>query len=207
MAITTYAQLQTAIGEYSARPDLSDYFPDFITLAENWLNYGSADTPPLRCREMEATATLTPTNGVCTVPGDFLQTIKVVEDASTRRTLHYLTPDAMESMYPALYGGIGYHYTIVGSELQTAPMVSNNVILTYYQALPDLFTYGTNWLLTKSPSIYLRASLAQAAEFIRNDTEAAKQASMAQALITGLNKSDMVGIHARAGTTIRGCTP
>lgn len=207
MAIGTYALLQNAIADNLAREDLSEFIPDFILLAENWLNYGSEDTPPLRVREMETTATLTPTDGDCTVPDDFLQTISAREDGNG--ILNYVTQQALDAMYPTRFGGIGYHYTIVGDTLKTAPLVSNDVLLTYYQALPALSdeVNTTNWLLTKAPGIYLRASLAQAAEFIKNDAEAAKQASMAKALIAGLNRSDMVGRFARAGLTIQGCTP
>lgn len=206
MAITTYSELQTAIADYIAREDLTSFIPNFITLAENWLNHGSADTPPLRVREMETTATLTPTNGDCTVPADFLQTISARE--ASYGTLSYVAPQAFEAMYPVRFGGIGFHYTIVGGTLQTAPSVSNSVLLTYYRSIPALSDSATsNWLLEKSPGVYLRASLVQAAEFIKNDAEAAKQASMAQALMTGLNRSDMVGRYARAGLTIAGCTP
>jgi hypothetical protein len=207
MAIGTYALLQNAIADHLAREDLAEFIPDFIQLAENWLNYGSADTAPLRVREMETTATLTPTDGDCTVPDDFLQTISAREDGYG--ILSYVTPQAFDALYPVRFGGNGMHYTIVGDTLKTAPDVSNDIILTYYQALPELSVEGntTNWLLQKSPGIYLRASLAQAAEFIKNDAEAAKQASMAQALMAGLNRSDMVGRYARAGLTIAGCTP
>jgi hypothetical protein len=206
MAITTYAQLQTAVGNYLAREDLTSDIPDFITLAENWLNYGSEDTAPLRVREMETEATLTPTAGDCTVPDDFIQTISAREDGYG--ILSYVTAQALDAMYPVRYAGNGFHYTIVGNTLKTAPLVSNDVLLTYYQAIPALTTSNTtNWLLTKAPGIYLRASLAMAAEFIKNDAEAAKQAAMAKALIAGLNRSDMVGRFARAGLTIQGCTP
>lgn len=207
MAINSYATLRTAIADWLAREDLGDYIQDFVTLAENWLNYGSLDSSPLRCREMETTATLTMTDGVGTVPSDFLQTIRAVEDGSVRQVLQYITPQAMDTLLPSRYGGPGYFYTIVGDELQTAPLVSNDVLLTYYQALPPLAENDENWLILKAPGIYLRASLAQAAEFLKNDAEAAKQASMAQALMAGLNRSDMVGRYARAGVTIAGCTP
>lgn len=205
MAIGNYAQLQTAIADHLARSDLTSYIPDFITLAENWLNYGSEDTAPLRCREMETVATLTPTDGDCTVPTNFVQTISAREDGYG--VLSYVTPQAFEAMFPVRYGGVGSIYTIVGSTLKTAPNVSNDVLLTYYRTIPDLSTNGTNWLLSKAPGVYLRASLAQAAIFVKNTEEAATQAAMAKALIAGLNKSDMVGKYARAGITIRGCTP
>ena len=38
MAITTYAELQTAIGDWLNRADLDQKIPDFIRLAESTLN-------------------------------------------------------------------------------------------------------------------------------------------------------------------------
>ena len=60
MAITTYAELQTAIANWLARDDLTTYLPDFITLFE------AAANRRLRVRQMETTATLTPSSGSAT---------------------------------------------------------------------------------------------------------------------------------------------
>jgi hypothetical protein len=64
MALATYADLQTAIANYLARPGdtlVSSPAPDFVALAESRIAYG-ADAPfpsrALRIRAMEATAVL-----------------------------------------------------------------------------------------------------------------------------------------------------
>lgn len=207
MAISTYAELQQAVADNLARSDLTSFIPDFVTMAENWLNYGSDDVEPLRCREMEAVTSLTPTAGVCTLPTDYIEYRRVTEETSTRRPLAYITNDMAEVLYPAREGGLSGHFTIIGSSLYTFPLSSNDIELVYYQALPPLASNSTNWLLTKAPGVYLRAVLVQAAEFIKDDTETAKQASMAKALIAGMNRSDMMGRYARAGLTPRGVTP
>lgn len=208
MAITSYTELQQAISDYLARTDLGPFIPDFITMAENWLNYGSASVDPLRVKEMEASTSLVPVAGVVTLPPDFLEWRRVSENSSTRRTLNYITADEAERLYPDGAAGLGEAFTIVGTSLNTYPLVSNNVNLVYYQAIPALSTLTpSNWLLVKSPGVYLRASLMQAADYTKDDGELTKQAQLAGALIAGLNRSDMLGKYSRAGLTMRGVTP
>ncbi|AZO45885.1 hypothetical protein EJ076_34785 [Mesorhizobium sp. M7D.F.Ca.US.005.01.1.1] len=207
MAITTYAELQTAISDYLARTDLGPFIPDFISMAENWLNYGSESVSPLRTREMEAVVSLVPVNGVVSLPADYLEALRVSENTSYKRTLNYITSDEAERLYPDGAAGLGTAYSIIGTSLYTFPLVSNNVNLVYYQAIPPLASNTTNWLLDKSPSVYLRASLMQAADYTKDDGELTKQAQLAGALIAGLNRSDMMGKYRRAGVSMRGPTP
>lgn len=209
MAISTYAELQTAVQSWLMdRTDLAPYAPDFITLAENWLNYGSDTSGPLRTTEMEATTTLSPALGVAALPADFLEYISVTPVASHRFPLLYMTPDQAARSYSAGAGGVPVHFSIVGTNLQTYPYDSTGLRLHYYQAIPSLSdVQPTNWLLTKSPGVYLRAALAQAAEFVKDDGEAMKQFEMARALVAGLNLSSMRSKYARVGLAVRGPTP
>ena len=95
-----YADLQQLVEDHLGRSDLSSWFQSFVASAETWLNYGSQETPPLRVREMETIATLTPVSGVVTLPADYLEYERVSEALSTRRTLDYVTPDQAERWYP-----------------------------------------------------------------------------------------------------------
>jgi hypothetical protein len=96
MTIASYTDLQRAIADYLARTDLGPFIPDFITMAENWLNYGSESVAPLRTREMEALVSLVPTNGVVSLPSDYLEYLRVSENTSYKRTLDYITLDEAE---------------------------------------------------------------------------------------------------------------
>lgn len=211
MAITTYAQLQTAISDHLARSDLTSYIPDFITLAEGLLNFGlkstELDMDPLRVRDMETTVTLTPTSGVVTLPDTFLEARRVVETAVPRRSLDYITPDAADDLYPTRDSGLADHYTIIGSSLYTFNLASNDIEIEHYRTIPPLATTDPNWLLTKSPNIYLRASLFEAAMFIKDDTEALRQGTMLKALVGGMNASDKRANYSNAGVYIRGPVP
>lgn len=210
MTIGTYAQLQSAVTSWlEDRTDVASFVPDFITLAENVLNFGMGDDfAPLRVRDMETVVSLPSVNGVATIPTDYLQYRRVVPATGNRYPITFTTPDGADLLYPTGQAGLPQHFTIVGSNLYTYPKTSDNVELTYYAMIPALSDSNTtNWLLTKAPGIYLRASLMQAAEFIKEDAEAQKQAAICQALMAGLSRSDQMANYARAGVTLRGNTP
>lgn len=208
MTIATYSDLQQAVADNLARTDLTAFIPDFVTMAENWLNYGSENVPPLRVKEMESITTLTPVSGAAALPSGFLEWLRVAEATSSKRTLEYITPNEGKRLYPTDVAGLGERFTIIGTSIYTFPLVQNTINLIYYQAIPALSdTNTTNWLLTKSPGIYLRATLVQANDFIKNTAEMTTQAQLASALIAGLNRSDMLGKYSRAGLTIRGVAP
>ena len=211
MAITTFAELLSAAAANLSRDDLTSNLPDFVTLGENILNFGmkSADTDlsPLRVRDMEVITSLTPSSGVVTLPDTFLEPRRVVEKASERRPLEYITPEMADYMYPARNSGLACHYTIIGSSIYTFPLASNDIEVEHYRTIPPLETNDPNWLLTKSPNIYLRATLFQAALFIGDDNEATKQSLMLKALVAGMNASDLRASHVNAGLYLRGPTP
>lgn len=208
MAISTYAELQQAVSDNLARTDLGPFIPDFITMAENRLNYGSESVSPLRCREMETIVSLVPTSGVCALPSDYLGYTRVSENTSYKRTLNYVTLDQAERSYPDGASGLAEKFTIIGTNLYTYPLAQNNINLVYYQAIPALSdTNTTNWLLTKAPGVYLRATLMQAADYTKDDGELTKQAQLAASLVAGLNRSDLMGKYHRAGVWLRTATP
>lgn len=211
MAITTYAQLQTAIADHMARSDLTSYLPDFIVLAESVLNFGlkspEYEVEPLRVRDMETISPLTPTAGVCTLPSTFLEPRRVVEEASIRRPLEYITPETVDYFYPTRPSGEANHYTIIGSSLYMFPLTSSNIEVHHYRTIPPLASNDPNWLLTKNPNVYLRASLLQAAMFVKDDAEATKQGVMLKALVAGMNASDARATTVDGGVYLTGPTP
>lgn len=207
MAITTYAELQRAIIEHLNAPGLTRYLGDFVVMAEGLFNYGSGDIDPLRTRDMETVSTLTPTAGVVTLPATFLEPRRVVEDANPRRPLEYITPDTVEYYYSTRASGLADHYTIIGSSLYTFPLASNNIDVHHYRTIPPLASNDPNWLLTKSPQLYLRASLLQAALYVKDDNEAAKHSMMVKSLVAGMNASSMRASFIDSGVHLLGPTP
>jgi hypothetical protein len=211
MAITTYAELQTAVADHMARSDLTAYIPDFIVLAENVLNFGMKseeyDLEPLRVRDMETVSSLTPTAGVVTLPSTFLEPRRVVEEASIRRPLEYITPETVDYFYPTRPSGQADHYTIIGSSLYMFPLSANDIEVHHYRTIPPLASNDPNWLLTKNANIYLRGSLMQAAIFVKDDAEALKQGVILKALVSGMNAADARANYKGAGVYLAGPTP
>lgn len=204
----TYAELQAAIAAHMDRSDLSSFIPDFIAQAESLFNYGADGIPALRCREMESVETLPIVDGAGAVPDDFLQFVRAVAGSGARWPLEYITPDAADRLYPSQPGGAARHCSIVGNTFRVYPGLTGDAELTYYAAIPALSdSLASNWLLAKAPSLYLRASLMAAYDFVRDQAATATQAQMAQSLMAGINRSDMVGRYARASLQLRTVSP
>lgn len=158
MALTTYAELRTAMADWLARDDLTSYIPDFITLFEAQANRR------LRVRQMELNDDLTPVSGVAALPSDYLQWRRVTWLGSTRRELEYVHPSYLQAAYPDTTVGYPNVFTIEGSNIILRPVDDTDIQLDYFQKIAALS--GTvNWLFTAHPDLYLFGSLAEAQGF------------------------------------------
>ena len=201
MAITNYAELRTAVASWLMdRTDIPEYVGDFIRLGEGYIN------AELRVRQMMKTVPLTPVGGDAALPGDFLETIYVAS-SSPRRVLQLLSQRGADVYYGGRAGGVPAFYGIVGTTFSIYPGSGTPVELTYYAAIPRLSDANpTNWLLDQRPELYLRASLMQAAEFIKADGEAAKHKQLADMVIGQMMMQDMRS-RGSGGIMMRGVTP
>lgn len=203
MTITTYAQLKekftAATTNWMARPFTEDEADEFIDLFEAFASQ------TLRCREMQTTTSLTPVSNVCTIPSDYVESIRVVEEASRRRRLEYISADAADALYPSRTAGLACHFMIVGSELTALPLSSNDIELTYYRTIPALTSLNTtNWLLTKMPGAYLHGCMMQAAEYIRDPEKLNAETALTLKMFDTLAESDARGQFGNAGVTLTG---
>lgn len=198
--ITDYSSLKTEMMSwYKDRTDLAGFADTIIDLSEAYFNL------KLRCREMETTTSLTPSSNVCTLPSDYIEYKRVVEKASTRRRLEYITEDAADSLYPSRTAGLSNHFMIIGSNLTALPLSSNNIELTYYQKIPALTAANTtNWLLTKLPNLYLHCCMMYAAEVAEDDAKMAKEAPLVERFVELLQAADNRGKFGNAGVTLSG---
>lgn len=204
MSIASYADLILAIQNwFMDRGDVATVAGDeIIALSEGYFNL------TLRCREMETVTSLVPTLNVCTIPSTYIEAKRVVELSSIRRPLEYITEDAADEYYPTRFAALSCHYTIVGSELTALPLSSNDIELTYYRTIPGLSgSNTTNWLLTKSPNLYLHTCLMYAAEFVKDNDELTKETAFVTRFVEMLNAADNRGKFGTAGMTMRGPTP
>lgn len=155
MALTTYAELKSAIADYLARSDLTTQIVDYITLFE------AAANRRLRVRQMETSTTLTPSSGSATLPTDYLMWRRVTWAGDTREELEYVHPSYLQAAYPTTPSGTPRLFTIEGTTLKVRPTSTTGLEFDYFQKVAALS--GTvNWLYTAHPDVYLYGSLAEA---------------------------------------------
>jgi len=168
MAITTYAELQTAIGDWLNRADLDQKIPDFIRLAESTLN------DVLRSADMVASNTAAITSGRATLPADALEVVYVQVASTEDEPLEQITPQQLTMLRRTRTRDAANprFFAIIGRELVVtpSPSASLSMDIDYYQRIPALTDSNTtNWLLTDAPHVYLYTSLLHATPFLMDD--------------------------------------
>jgi hypothetical protein len=201
MSIVTYTDLQSAIGNWLARSDLSANIPDFITLAEARIFYGADDpnfpSPPLRIRAMEQVtdpASYLTTAGTPTLalPSGFVEARAVSLNTSPVADLDFTTQKQLNSAWVGTANGKPKVYTFQGDSLRFGPTpdAAYGVVLAYYKRFDPLATTPTNWLMANAPGVYLYAALLEAQPFIMNDQRLPVWASMLGAATRALMLAD-----------------
>ena len=190
MAITTYAELKTAIGNWLARTDLTSYYDDFIDLAE------ARHKRDMRLRAMEtrATGSLTADSRLLALPTGFVEARRFILTASPRHTLRFVTPDQLTGVYNQQTAGKPDFFTVHDQFEFNRPCDSTYAYeLLHYAAFTALSDSNTtNWLITNAPDVYLWSCLAESAPFIGDDQRAALwEAKYQQA------KADLLSVDAK----------
>jgi len=199
MALSTYAELKTSIGDWLNRSDLSATIPDFISLAEAQMER------TLRTRQMIVRANASFDQQYGAVPSDFLE-VKSLKLTSTNppTPLSFLTIDLLDeqsSSYTA--SGKPKFFGVVGNQLRILPTPDGTYTteLTYFAKLTKLSsTVTTNWLLTSSPDIYLYGALLQAAPYLQDDARIQTWATLYERALNDLRTADDRG--ASSGGTL-----
>lgn len=193
MAISTYGELKTAIGSWAFDSGSAINAGDMVTLAQGYINRR------LRCRSMITQADISVSSGLYALPSDYLQYRLVVEKASPRRKLGFITMDKADESYPDRPSGLGIHFTIIGSNIRVFPTPSNDIELTYYARLAAMTNDDdTDWLLGRCPNLYLAAGQMYVADFLKDNAEAAKQKAVVDLLIDDIHAEDMASEFANA---------
>ena len=189
MALTTYAELKTSIGDWLNRSDLTSVIPDFISLAEAQIER------TLRARQMIVRANASFDAQYGAVPSDFLETKSLKLTSTNPQTpLEFLSIDALDQK-AAEYTASGKprFFGVVGGQLRIVPTPDSTYTteLTYYAKLSKLSTSNTsNWLLSSSPDIYLYGSLLQAAPYLQDDARIQTWATLYERALNELQTAD-----------------
>jgi len=190
MAISTYAELQTAITNWTQRDDVATRSPEWITLAEAAFNRGFSDSAPFRHFSQEASTTVSATEFI-TVPTDFLELRNIKGTWAPTQKLEYMTPEVMDLTYTSTTTGNPKNFTMEAGSIRLGqpPAAGRSVKLTYYQKIGPL-SGGVNWLLTNHSDIYLFGALAHGGVFAHDDAQLQKVIAGYNAAVNGLRTSD-----------------
>src|SRR6516164_4861414 len=140
MSITTYAELQSAIGNWLDHSLFSARIPEFIALFEACANRR------LRVRQQEAMTNLTPdANGSAALPADYLALRRVTWTGSPRVELAYVHPSYLQAAYPSAPADVPRIFTIEGATLKVRPLDQTALEVNYFQKIPALATSSARW--------------------------------------------------------------
>lgn len=156
-SLANYGELRAALSEFIGHRNISAVLTRLVKAGESRLNR------EIRTREMIADATLTFTDGVASLPSDFLEVINLYglngypyragQTADARRT-----------------GSMWSKYSIAGDTI-TINGYSGDRDMAYYAALPTLTASNTttNWLLDRYSDVYLYAVGLEAAKHLQDN--------------------------------------
>lgn len=188
MAITTYAELKSAIGDWLNRDDLDAVIPNFISLAEAQFNR------TIRHRKMVTRSDATVDTPYFAVPADWLENIRFQLNTDPITPLLYVTPEqAAEERLKYSVANQPLMFTMVGQQFQVIPPpnTSYDAELLYYAKIPALSdSNATNWLLTESPDIYLYGALVQSSPYLKEDERINTWAGLYQRFVDDMMLAD-----------------
>lgn len=194
MAITTYAELKTAVYNWTHRADLANYVDDIITIGEKWI-FRKA-----RTRDME-TAFSVSIGTTTSVPADFVEIKHAYISGTPIIPLEVQSPEYIQSRYTDRVGtGTARFIAVVGDGFIFGPNINTGTLYgTYYKRL-TVVSSSANALFTKNPDLYLFAALAETQAFIKDDERVALWTAKRDQILADVNAEDK---QSRSGTAMR----
>jgi hypothetical protein len=203
MAISTYAELQTAIGNWLGRPGdatIAAIIPDWIALCELRFNR------ELRIRAMEERATATISGPYVALPSGFLAMRNLQLNTDPVTALDLVSPELIDRCIAGSSVGRPRLYAIVNDEIQFAPAPDAGYIaeMTYWKKIDGLSpAASSNWLLANAPDVYLFGSLVEAAAYLGDDAHLPQWEARYQRAIQRLQEGDDAGKWSGATPVMR----
>ena len=186
MALSTYSEIKSTIADYLNRADLTAVLPSFVTLAESKFNR------ELRTRDMLTRVQTTSDDEYVSLPTDFLQHYSLELDAaSAQPPMDYIGPQEAKVLKAQnRTASTTYYYTVIDGAFEIIPAPGSDLDLrmVYYAKIPALSDSNTtNWLLTKSPDLYLYSALLEAAPYLKDDDRVQLWAAARQQVMDAMN--------------------
>lgn len=198
MAISNYAELQTAVVNWLHRADLTALIPDFILLGETRI------FREVRCRVMEKALSSAISSGVVTVPTDYLEMKSVYLDGTPTRKLQRVEASQIYDQFPMrTVTGKPSMIAREGSSFIFAPYPdSSYTVKGIYYAKPTSIQSATNALFTAYPDLYLFAALCEALPYIAQDERAMFAERKLSAIIDQIRVEDAQEVGSGGGLMV-----
>lgn len=202
MPLSTYSELQAAIGNFLNRDDLASAGADFIALAEADLRRD------VRHHEMIKRTTIAVSSRYTSLPDDWLETIRVeVTKYGYPEPLQIVSWNEMVDARSETVGqSLPCLFAHVGSTFEVCPTPSESIDaeLTYYGDFDSLSgSTTTNWLLAAAPDAYLYGSLVQSAPWLSEDERLPTWLNRYQQAVNSLNTSSKRARHSGSRLVMR----
>lgn len=162
MAITTYAELQTAIASWANRSDLTALIPDFITLAEGRIN------TDLRLRTMEVDEALTGvvSSRFIALPTGFLQPLALWwNNGVAREDVRFIPASDMNA---DVAEGLPLYWTVDGTNIAFERPCDSAYSFTLRCSEKLDIASTINRLLLDTPLVYLAGALVEVFAYLQD---------------------------------------
>jgi hypothetical protein len=189
MAITTYAELQSAIADFLNRDDLTSAIPTFIAMAEAQMDRD------IRHWRQEKRVETTLNDRYENLPSDFIEAIELSTDNSQRLTLISVA-EMQDRKEASSESGTPKYYRFTADQIEFYPAPNDTSTATlsmqYYARTPALSDSNTsNWILTYAADAYLYGSLVHSSPYLQEDQRINVWASLYQNAIESLRRDNI----------------
>lgn len=189
MAITTYSELQSAIGNWLNRSDLTANIPDFIALAEADMDRR------LRHWRMENRSTAVLNSQYSTLPTDFIEPLRLF---ITSGDTYKMEAESQAQLLDRRAGaanatGRPEYYAITSGSIEVFPSPDSDYTLEmlYVAKSNSLSVSNTsNWILQYHADCYLYGSLVHSAPFLEEDRRLAVWGALYDKAIDAINQDN-----------------
>ena len=202
MAITTYAELQTAIANFLDRSDLTSIIPTFIDLCK-------ADmSRKLRHWRMEQRSTAELDTQYSALPADFLEPIRLSITGGSTYTLEMESQAQMSNrrMQNLDTGGRPRFYAMTDGKVEVypSPDATYELEMVYHAKIPALADDATsNWVLSYHPDAYLYGALIHSAPYLVEDTRTQIWSALYQSAVDGINNEGQSAKYGGSGLRMK----
>src|SRR5438067_2285981 len=200
MALDNYANLQTAIGSWLNRQDLTAAIPDFISIAETQMlrrfKKALSEGVMLPRAMVAQNANFAIATEYVNLPADFLGAVSFSIDALAVQ-LDYVGPQNLvylkQKRGAAATPDVPGVFTIIGSQFQFLPAPDQSYAgnLFYWQRPAPLSNANlSNWILANHSDVYLYGALTASAPYLMDDARVAVWGGLFTAAMEDVLKSD-----------------